>query len=153
MRRLSASVEVFGAEEVTLVGLVHTAMRQAAPFASSRNDSGRTRGTGREYHVPPAPRSLARKDESIVVGDAVAVRALVIDRQRLAIRRDDPMHGANDLPGLRERKVPCPGINRLWRHAVGVWVAGNRIGLAVGPVGHVHRCFLAVGSDGFAVKR
>src|SRR5882762_821076 len=133
MRRLSASLEVFWADEVTLVGLGHTAMR-ADP-------------------VPPAPRSLARKDESIVVGDAVVVRALVIDRQCLAIRRDDPMHGANDLPSLRERKVPCPGINRLWRHAVGVWVAGNRIALAVGLVGHVHRCFLAVGTDGFAVKR
>src|SRR5882762_9163764 len=58
MRRLSASLEVFGADEVTLVGLGHTAMR-ADP-------------------VPPAPRSLARKDESIVVGDAVVVRALVL---------------------------------------------------------------------------
>src|SRR5882762_3924437 len=189
MRRLSASLEVFGADEVTLVGLGHTAMRAdpvppappRCPITHSRysvtrianqaavrhapggcaregcgtvrHDSGRTRGTGREYQVPPAPRSLARKDESIVVGDAVVVRALVIDRQRLAIRRDDPMHGANDLPSLRERKVPCPGINRLWRHAVGVWVAGNRIALAVGLVGHVHRCFLAVGTDGFAVKR
>jgi len=66
---------------------------------------------GREYQVPPAPPSLARKDESIVVGDAVVVRALVIDRQCLAIRRDDPMPRCQTtFPGLRERKVPCPGI-------------------------------------------
>src|SRR6266850_5111076 len=149
MRRLSASLEVFGADEVTLVGLRHTAMRaDPVPPAPPRcpithscyerhsdcKPSGCstrarrlcTRGlwnrpprqwadTRHGARVPGAarPRSLARKDESIVVGDAVVVRALVIDRQRLAIRRDDPMHGANDLPGLRERKVPCPGINRL----------------------------------------
>src|SRR5205823_836700 len=70
--------------------------------------------------APPALRSLAREDETIVVSDAVVVRALVFDRQRFAIRRDDPMHGANDLPSLRERKVPRPGINGLCRQAVGV---------------------------------
>src|SRR5882762_5869027 len=170
MRRLSASLEVFGADEVTLVGLgAHRDAGRSGPacaaalsdnaFALQRHPDCKpsgcstrarrlcTRGLwncpprqwadtrhGREYQVPPAPRSLARKDESIVVGDAVVVRALVIDRQRLAIRRDDPMHGANDLPSLRERKVPCPGIDRLWRHAVGVRVAGNRIALAVGLV-------------------
>jgi hypothetical protein len=58
----------------------------ARPVYPSIDESGRASDVECEYHLPPALRSLARVDESVVVGDAVVVRALVFDRQRLAIR-------------------------------------------------------------------
>jgi len=58
-------------------------------------------GTERGYHVPPAHRSLAHKDESIVVDDAVVVRTLVLTGQRLASADTTRCIGANDLPSLR----------------------------------------------------
>jgi hypothetical protein len=78
----------------TVVGSsVNSDSRNATPSRVSlsakgtfHGESGRASDVEREYHGPPALRSLARVDESVVVGDAVVVRALVFDRQRLAIR-------------------------------------------------------------------
>jgi hypothetical protein len=78
----------FGSDRRYVGLLGRRCSRQAVVHARAVELSATTVGghaARSECHVPPALRSLARKEESIVVGDAVVVRALVFDRQRLAI--------------------------------------------------------------------
>ena len=96
---------------------------------------------------------LLVEDQRIVVLFAVGVRALVVDRERLAICRHDTVHTADNFAALPEREVAGVGVDCLAGAAVGVGIAGNRTVLAVVREGHVHGHFFAVGADHLLIER
>src|ERR1700730_7065630 len=71
------------------------------------------RATERESRSRPGhrctPTLLLVEDQRIVVRFAVGVRALVVDRERLAICRHDAVHTADHFSALLERDVAGGG--------------------------------------------
>src|SRR3984957_15789488 len=87
----------------------------------------------KQVRVSSTPRPLPYtslllvEDQRIVVRFAVGVRALIVDCERLAVRRHDAVHTSDHFAAFGEREVAGVSVDCLAGAAVGVGIAGDRM--------------------------